>query len=276
MEGDLDSSHIGFLRFGGAARGSITDATGRRNLVANRAPEYELAVTDFGVTYGVHRPAEDGGTYWRIAHFLFPFWVMATICAIEQNILARAWVPMDDHHTMFVSIAHRNAIPGNESQRTIDGTSLVENRQPNSTDWYGRFRLIETAANDYLIDREVQRTASYTGIEGIHTQDQAITESMSSIVDRTLERLAPSDIMVTRVRRELLNAARALERDGAAPPAAGASDRFREPRGGYFTARSGDDWMDTYREYLARARQATPPQSAAKGGADSAGVSLRR
>ena len=39
--------------------------------------------------------------------------------------------------------------------------------------------------NDYLIDREVQRTKTYSGIDGISQQDQMVTESMGAITDRT-------------------------------------------------------------------------------------------
>ena len=57
--------------------------------------------------------------------------------------------------------------------------SPVLDYQPNSTDWYGRWRPAANAANDYLIDREAQRNdVIYTGITHIHMQDQAITESM--------------------------------------------------------------------------------------------------
>ena len=68
--------------------------------------------------------------------------------------------------------------------------------------------------NDWGMDRAAQRSkAIYSGIDGIHLQDQAITESMGPIVDHACEHLAPSDQMITRTRRRLLMAARAL-RDG--------------------------------------------------------------
>ena len=69
--------------------------------------------------------------------------------------------------------------------------------------------------NDYLIDRDAQRNdVIYTGISHIHMQDQAITESMGPIVDHSFEHLAPSDQMITRTRRRLLLAARALRDKG--------------------------------------------------------------
>ena len=51
---------------------------------------------------------------------------------------------------------------------------------PNTSDWYGRFRAVANKNNDYLIDREKQKTESYTGIDGIFLQDQAVTESMGA------------------------------------------------------------------------------------------------
>ncbi len=63
---------------------------------------------------------------------------------------------------------------------------------------------------DWLIDREMQRTKTFTGIAGQNTQDLAVQESMGPIVDHEWEHLAPSDQMITRTRRRLLMAARAL------------------------------------------------------------------
>ena len=36
------------------------------------------------------------------------------------------------------------------------------------------FRSMANRQNNYLIDREVQRTESFTGIDGINVQDRAI------------------------------------------------------------------------------------------------------
>src|SRR5439155_3353455 len=86
--------------------------------------------------------------------------------------------------------------------------------RPDTTDWFGKFRLVQSKDNDYLIDREAQRTESFTGIAGIHQQDQAVTESMGPIYDRTQEHLGTSDAMVIRTRRRVLSAARALRDSG--------------------------------------------------------------
>src|SRR6266851_3851671 len=43
------------------------------------------------------------------------------------------------------------------------------------------FRSKQNRSNNYGIDREVQRTESYTGIDGINQQDRALQESMGRI-----------------------------------------------------------------------------------------------
>ena len=88
---------------------------------------------------------------------------------------------------------------------------------PNTTDWLGRWRYRDHRGNDYGIDRQTQRERSFSGIDGVHLQDQAITESMGPIVDRTREHLGTSDQMIMRTRRALLRAVRALLDDGTVP-----------------------------------------------------------
>jgi hypothetical protein len=128
---------------------------------------------------------------------------------------------MDDTHTMFVSLSWKNLPPERaalSTTRGLPGSKLTMDFVPNTTDWYGRWRLAGNAANDWLIDREAQRNGGiYTGITGIQAQDQAVTESMGGITDHAFENLAPSDLMIARTRRRLLRAARA-----STPPCAAA------------------------------------------------------
>src|SRR5438105_7835272 len=87
---------------------------------------------------------------------------------------------------------------------------------PNTSDWYGRFRALANKDNDYLVDRKEQKTASFTGIGSIFLQDQAATESMGAIYDRSQEHLGTSVAMIIRTRKRLLDAARALRDNGSA------------------------------------------------------------
>jgi phthalate 4,5-dioxygenase len=115
--------------------------------------------------------------------------------------------------------------------------------------------------NDWKIDRAAQANGTiYSGIDGIHLQDQAITESMGPIVDHEWEHLAPSDQMITRTRRRLLLAARALRDQGTAPPGAEDGSLYRGGRSGYFVSNDDEsDWQRVYANRLADAVHAPPP-----------------
>jgi len=84
------------------------------------------------------------------------------------------------------------------------------------------FRTKRNKTNDWMIDREVQKYETFTGIEGINTQDQAIQESMGPIVDRSGENLANSDMAIVVARQMLLTAAKTVA-DGGDPPGTGDS-----------------------------------------------------
>ena len=57
----------------------------------------------------------------------------------------------------------------------------------------GTLRAYVNADNDYCLDRDVQRTSTYTGIANGSMQDAAMQESMGAIFDRTQEHLGTSD-----------------------------------------------------------------------------------
>ena len=68
----------------------------------------------------------------------------------------------------------------------------------------------------------MQRAETFTGIEGIHTQDHAIQESMGPVVDRSREHLGPADKAIIAARRVLLDAVRTVQAGGD-PPGLGSS-----------------------------------------------------
>jgi phthalate 4,5-dioxygenase len=265
VEGDLDTSHVGVLHFGFVKPTAGLDAS-RADITVNRAPEYKVQETKYGLFYGAHRPSPSvpGGTYWRVAHFLFPFWIMPPVASLENNVMVRAFIPMDDDHCMFVGFESTRFMRQNDRERTArkdgDGAYLRDNLLPNESGWYGRYRLVENEANDYLIDREEQKTKSYTGIEGIHTQDQCVTESMGGTVDRSWENLAPSDIAIARNRRMLLNTVKAFQ-NGVRPPTCDDPAAYSNARGGYYTTTRAADWMALYQEEVDKLRS-RPPEAA--------------
>jgi hypothetical protein len=142
--------------------------------------------------------------------------------------------------------------PAFKDGRPIGGTGRGNKLLPNTTDWLGRWRMVANAHNDWGMDRAAQQSnAIYSGIEGIHLQDQAITESMGPIVDHDCEHLAPSDQMITRTRRRLLLAARALRANGVVPPGAEDCQVYRGARSGYFVSENASSWQEVYARQLA-------------------------
>jgi phthalate 4,5-dioxygenase oxygenase subunit len=176
-------------------------------------------------------------------------WIMPPVSSIAENVMVRAFVPLDDEHCMFVEIAHKDYLANTQSNQ-LPGGSLNDNLLPNTNDWLGRWRLVENQANDYLIERDVQNQLSFTGIEGIHVQDQAVTESMGPIVDRSREHLAPSDIAIGRFRRGLLRTVRAFV-EGKRPPAADTPDSYAHVRGGHYVSPDTGDWLAMHPEKVA-------------------------
>lgn len=233
MEGELDTSHLGFLHFGAQRPEDFEAGTFNYFTVRDRAPRYAATDTEYGAMYGAYRPAGPGETYWRIAQFLFPIYTHIPTGALGEQVLTRAWVPMDDEHSMFFSMGRTGgAVPA------VRDDELV----PNGTGWFERFRPLAEASNDYRLDRDVQRRSSYTGIPGIHMQDKAITESMGPILQRRREHLASSDVMVVLLRSRLEDAARQLHDFGLVPPGVDDPDVYRVRSGGV-VLREGADWL---------------------------------
>jgi hypothetical protein len=76
---------------------------------------------------------------------------------------------------------------------------------------------LRNKANDYLIDRKLQKTNSYTGIKGVSEQDAAAQDSQRPIADRTREHLGPTDLGIMHFRKLVMESARALQ--AGQPPA---------------------------------------------------------
>ncbi len=236
-----------------------------RYTITDRAPRYHHREVPWGTQYAGYRPAGPDSTYYRVGNFLFPFWTQAPNGEFSSHMHARGWVPMDDTHTMYVFIWWKKAVtamslpqPAYKDGRPIGGTGRSDRLLPNTSDWLGRFRMAANPSNDWLIDRAAQANGTiYSGIDGVHLQDQAITESMGPIVDHEWEHLAPSDQMITRTRRRLLMAARALRDQGTLPPGADDADIYRGARAGYFVSDDKGDWQDVYTKQLAAGKH--PP-----------------
>jgi len=174
-------------------------------------------------------------------------------------------VPLDDGHTMFVFIfwKHAKSAQALPQPRFKDGTPIGGTGRggikmlPNTTDWLGRWRLAQDEGNDWGMDRDKQRRNEiYSGIDGVHLQDQAITESMGGIVDHSFENLAISDLMVGRTRRRILRAVRA-HAEGLVPPGVDNPETYQGARGGDFIGPTSIGWLQAYSDEVRASQNPT-------------------
>ncbi len=269
-EGDIDTSHFGFLHVGGLEVDEVDPESMHKWGIVGRAPEYSVKETPWGTMYAAYRAAEQGELYYRFAHFLFPFFTFTPNGSFNDLIACTINVPMDDEHTMSYRIAWDKRTMPLQTLKTgepIPGLAADMEFLPRTNDWFGRWRLVANRENDYFIDREQQRTVSFTGIQGIGRQDQAVIESMGAVVDRTFEHLAASDRMIMVTRRRLIQAARALVENGEAPEAVDNPDVYLGARGGSFIASDKLDWQQAYEQNLELAvRKAGEPERALDAG----------
>jgi len=233
-EGEMDTVHAAFLHGGASQVEDLQPGSAGYYQARNRAPRFSVMDTEFGTAYGAYRPAEDDTYYWRIAHMLFPFYAMIPTGTLGLQVFWRAYVPMDDHHTMMWSQVKG---PGD---RRIDW-------KPNGTGWYDRFNITQGPENEFLLDRELQKSGnSYSGIPGgARPQDMAVTYSMGAIYNRSREHLGTTDQLIIRTRRRIINAARAFAEHGTPPPAVDQPELYRQRSGGTILPRNVDWWEGT-------------------------------
>jgi hypothetical protein len=106
--------------------------------------------------------------------------------------------------------------PHPEDELTPDAVEIREKAAGRGKDDTipGTFRLKRNQSNDYLIDRQMQKTQNFTGIAGVNTQDFALQEGMGPIADRSREFLGTSDKAIVALRRLLLDAVAQNEKGG--------------------------------------------------------------
>src|SRR5437899_10878933 len=109
---------------------------------------------------------------------------------------------MDDGNTMVYNWHHST------TEEALDEEDRLERRSGNGPDHVDQttFRSKANRQNNYLLDRQVQKTETYNGIDGINTQDSGIEERLGRVVDRSKEHLGPADKAIIQVINRLLAA----------------------------------------------------------------------
>jgi len=254
LEGDIDTLHFAFLHTGHLQPGDAAlDGNMLDIQINHRDAELDVRETEFGTLYGARRPAGQGMDYWRIAGFMFPFYTLIPPFTLAANRWTRAWVPMDDDHTMFFHMmapalgnTESNPEAANIDMRFDKGQEKMPDEPWN---FFGRARSLYSQRDGWGINRDlIDQRASFTGLPGVHLEDQAVTESMGGIVDRTQEHLGTSDKMIIQTRMRLIKAAKALRDEGIVPPGVTNPEIYRQRSGGILLP-AGVDWFEASAPY---------------------------
>ena len=217
LEGGLDTSHSSFAH---------NERLGDKNWIRNRdgAPRLDVEKTDYGYRYISTRNMGDDGKYVRVYHYILPAQQMrggvTSWTGVGQADVPRLdghiWVPIDDEQTSVYNFlwAYDENVPITDEWFENDEARFGRGKN----DLLPGFRLKKNMSNDFMIDRQMQKTKNFTGITGINTQDFALQEGMGPIVDRSKEHLGTSDKAIIACRQLLLEATAAVEA-GEAPRA---------------------------------------------------------
>jgi phthalate 4,5-dioxygenase len=248
LEGGIDSIHATLMH---RALVPNTPRAGTRGFIVSATPSREdVYLTDYGFYYGSVRRLSPQEQYVRVHHFVMPFHTFFPYQTGHPGTVERSWgsghmfVPMDDENCMVYNLVYSF---GDDVLTQSERERLERQRGRGPGEVTADYRKVRNITNDWMIDRQVQKTETFTGIDGINTQDHAIQESMGPIVDRTQEHLGSTDKAVIAARRVLLDAIK-TQQQGGEPPGLGPSyytirpvERFLLP-----SAR----WQDALRDDL--------------------------
>jgi len=208
VEGEIDSAHVSFLHRD-ISRVGMGNVLGQAIMQGSQdaAPQFNVRETDYGLLVGARREHDDANYYWRITQYLTPSYTMIPTQPGFPVSFTGA-VPLDDQHMWGYTVTWHPDRP-----LTTEEVAAIESWKGVYTENLpGSFETVLNKENDYKIDRELQRTTSFTGIRGIREQDLAVQEDQwGPITDRTREHLGTTDLAVIAMRRKLLHQIEDLE-----------------------------------------------------------------
>jgi phthalate 4,5-dioxygenase len=247
LEGGLDTAHSSYLHNLNLDNKSLPRQR-------DRAPQLDVIRSDYGYSYVSTRKLGEDGSYVRVYQYVMPFQQMrGGINGVRgrndvPKLDGHLWVPIDDEQTNVYNWCYSSdpAFPISAEQ-----AEAQEHESGRGKDDLvpGTFKLKRNPSNDYLIDRQIQKTQTFTGIDGINTQDFAIQEGMGPIVDRSQEYLGTTDRAIVTLRRMLLDATHAVERGETPPGLDPKTHAHIRPYDGIVPP--GADWRQAFAEGLA-------------------------
>ncbi len=198
LEGSVDIPHFITLHSGR----DIMQYPDEQRHLREAAPHQEAHDTRYGFCYIATWPAKEDPERLKsvqIKTFAVPFHSYITGGGETGHAGVHLFVPSDDENNWYYEIRYDSSKPvsPHEPDRYLDiGVDL---------DSMGR-KIKRSLANNYLQDRAAMRAKrSFSGLDGRPHEDIAMLESMGSIYDRSKEHLGLADLVITKMRRRLLD-----------------------------------------------------------------------
>jgi phthalate 4,5-dioxygenase oxygenase subunit len=246
MEGAIDTAHFSFLHMVIAQDESQAlsmmqhAAIGAQGTHNNRIlwvrddpmPRFEINESDVGLIIGGARRADGENLYWRIAQYMYPNHALVPSAFPGENYHGQTFVPADDGTCWIYTYTWNPDRPLTEQERERCRRGHTVHAEVDE-----HYVPLRSKGNGYLLDREAQKTVSYTGIEGVSEQDAAIQDSQGAIADRNREHLFATDAGVVKFRRAILKAMRDLADREVEPAAANRPGGYKMRSGGWVTRR---------------------------------------
>ena len=224
LEGSIDTAHLTFLHRSIAPMEKDVFNVGHLQEYgdADGAPRFFCEDTDYGMRISARRDGGEDTFYWRITQWLMP---TAVLVPTAEGLVCRAnlFIPIDDENCWWYRIRYHAGRPlsddelaeykggGLDYAKRVPGTYIPEGNR----------------ANDYLMDRTLQKSGSFTGILSAQLQDLAVQESQGAIADRTKEHLGSSDTAIVKCRRRLIESAKRFATEGTIPAAVARADLYK-------------------------------------------------
>ncbi|WP_119419073.1 Rieske 2Fe-2S domain-containing protein [Desertibaculum subflavum] len=247
LEGDLDTSHFSFLHMPAPSVPSNenpdapADARRLRWIRNDPMPRFQILDHEVGFVVGGARKADEEGIYWRMTQFMLPAHGTGPSTLPGETYFGFTVAPITDEACWIYVYAWNpeREIGPEERAKLKKGHGVIAEVGPD-------YIPLRNRGNDFQIDRQAQKSATFTGIKGLAEQDLMIQQSQGFIADRTRETLTATDAAVARFRRTLLAGAKALMA-GEEPTAPWRPEAYRTRPGSWFAA-EGIDFEDVLLE----------------------------
>ncbi|MBU2533048.1 MAG: Rieske 2Fe-2S domain-containing protein, partial [Alphaproteobacteria bacterium] len=237
MEGDLDTSHFSFLHMPapGIASNENPDAPAderRLRWIRNDPiPQFSLLEHEVGFVVGGARAADGDDLYWRITQYMLPAHGTGPSTLPGETYFGFTLAPIDDENCWVYCYGWNPERPIGDAERAKmkAGHGIIAEVD-------AAYNPIRNPANEFGIDRSVQKSTTYSGVKGLAEQDAMIQYSQGRIADRTKEILTMTDAAVVRFRAMMLDGAKALG-SGIEPVAPFHTKEYRTRPGSWIAAR---------------------------------------